>query len=72
MNDPQPSTHGTRFTGPRRIFVSTAFLFQIRSKLFRSLSDDFLFRLYKCSQFAAEYTSARNTADGLWIADLTQ
>jgi hypothetical protein len=56
----------------RDLPARAAFLFQIRSKLFRPLSDDFLFRLYKCSQFAAEYTSARNTADGLWIADLTQ
>jgi hypothetical protein len=53
----------------RDLPVRAAFLFRTRSKLFRSLSDDFLFRLYKCSQFAAEYASARNIPDGLWIAD---
>jgi hypothetical protein len=44
----------------RDLPVRAAFLFRKRSQLFRSLSDDFLFRLYKCSQFAAEYASARN------------
>jgi hypothetical protein len=56
----------------RDLPVRAAFCFEQGLNFFRSLTDDFLLRLYKCSQFAAEYASARNIPDGLWIVDLTE